>query len=227
MELQELLKKYRDQYKPMFKPDLDKTNTFFLDFSGRNKDLEALEFSDTLLLDNYVFSKLNSNGAIYGYGGYMENREVYKRSPLFAGSQKKARSIHLGIDVWTESGKEVYLPLDGMVHSFQNNKQFGDYGPTIIMQHELEGIVFYTLYGHLDMDSLNGLEEGKPFKAGELLCRVGSFPVNGDWPPHLHFQITGDLMGNKGDFPGVCLEEEKEYYRKICPDPGIFFPKLS
>jgi len=227
MKLHDLLKKRRSQYYPIFKPDLEKDNTFILDFSGRNKDLDALSFSDTLLLDKYVFGKLTGNGAIYGYGGYMEDREVYRRSPLFAGSQEKARSVHLGIDVWTEKGKEIFLPLNGRVHGFQNNKQFGDYGPTIIMEHQLEDVVFYTLYGHLDLDSLNGLKIGMPFKAGDLLGRVGSFPVNGDWPPHLHFQIIGDLMGNKGDFPGVCLQEEKEYYRKICPDPGIFFPKLS
>jgi peptidoglycan LD-endopeptidase LytH len=43
--------------------------------------------------------------------------------------------------------------------------------------------------------------------------------VNGDWPPHLHFQLITDMMGNTGDFPGVCLPEEKQAYKVLCPDP--------
>jgi hypothetical protein len=38
--------------------------------------------------------------------------------------------------------------LDGRVHSFQNNDSLGNYGPTIILEHQVEDLTFYTLYGH-------------------------------------------------------------------------------
>lgn len=227
MDLFTLLKQNSQVFHPLFKPELSRENTFFLDLSINNPQLAAVDLTHTPSLDDYLGGLISTAGKQYGYGGYMEDREVYRRSSLFSGSQQEARSIHLGIDVWTRGGHEVILPLDGTVHSFQNNDRFGDYGPTIIMEHRLQQTTFYTLYGHLSLDSLTGLEKGLGIKAGQVLCRVGDPPVNGDWPPHLHFQIIGDLLGNSGDFPGVCFSAEKEYYSKICPDPVVFFPGLE
>jgi hypothetical protein len=47
--------------------------------------------------------------------------------------------------------------------------------------------------------------------------------VNGDWPPHLHFQIISDMGTKRGDYPGVCSKSEKDVYKKMCPDPAVFF----
>ena len=49
----------------------------------------------------------------------------------------------------------IHAALDGTIHSFQNNTALGDYGPTIILSHEIEGFKFHTLYGHLSEASLN------------------------------------------------------------------------
>lgn len=212
---------------PMFSPPLSASNTISLDFSSDNKALDTLDLSDTLEMYRFVFGQMEAAGATYGFGGYMEDRAIYRRSAHFTPSDGPARSIHLGVDIWVKAGTPVYLPLGGRVHSFQVNEPYGDYGPTIIMEHTLPGQVFYTLYGHLSPDSLHGLVQGKTFQAGEELCRVGDFPVNGDWPPHLHFQLITDMMGKAGDFPGVCLPDEKKAYQVLCPDPIVFFPGLS
>lgn len=221
--LSELLSRYKKDFSPIFLPDLKPENTCIMDFSVDNPEMKALDFENVDKLNSYVFDKIKQAGMQYGYGGYLEDREVYRRSPLFAVSPEESRSIHLGIDVWTEAGKTIHAPIKSIVHSFANNDNYGDYGPTIILEHKLEGINFYTLYGHLDPESIVNLYEGKPVEEGEPFCRVGNFPVNGDWPPHLHFQIISEIMNKKGDFPGVCSKSEIEKYKKICPDPLVFF----
>lgn len=58
---------------------------------------------------------------------------------------KGGRSIHPGIDLFTGKGTEILAPLNGKIHSFQDNNNFGDYGSTIILEHLEKGIKFYTL----------------------------------------------------------------------------------
>jgi peptidoglycan LD-endopeptidase LytH len=223
MNLAEILKKHREDFHPLFNPDLTLNNTLMMNFRSDNPEMASVDYKNILEMNAYVFGKIRNHEREYGYGGYMEDRDLYRRSEVFDVSAGESRSIHLGVDVWTEAGKPVYCPLDGSVHSFQDNANYGDYGPTIIMEHKLNDSKFYTLYGHLSADSLEGLSEGKSYRKGEVLCRVGNFPVNGDWPPHLHFQVIADMMGKKGDFPGVCSKGDKEKFMEICPDPRIFF----
>ncbi|MFP4690708.1 MAG: peptidoglycan DD-metalloendopeptidase family protein [Bacteroidales bacterium] len=226
MDLPEFLIINQHNLCPLFSPDLHPGNTFLLDLSEGNRELYSLDLTDTSGLNKLIFNKLQSKNAVYAYGGYLEDRAVYKRSPLFAASSQQSRSIHLGIDIWAKANSPVYLPMDGKIHSFRNNDNYGDYGPTIIVEHQSGDTRFYTLYGHLTADSLKDKSIGMTFQAGEILCRIGDAPDNGDWPPHLHFQIIADMQGRTGDFPGVCTKDEQPHYEKICPDPGVFFPKL-
>ena len=153
-------------------------------------------------------------------GGYLEKRDIYRRSEVFATAQENFRNIHLGIDIWVSAGSPIFAPLEGKVHSFQDNVGFGNYGPTIILEHQVEGKIFYSLYGHLRQENLQSLELGQVLRAGEEFCQVGPYPENGDWPPHLHFQLIWDLDGNWGDYPGVAAEKDLEYYRQNCPNPA-------
>ncbi|WP_291784216.1 peptidoglycan DD-metalloendopeptidase family protein [Cecembia sp.] len=208
-----------EQVFPLMGKFLDRGNTLWMDFSPANEELKQVDFSDTLSFDHYVFSKLRAADKQFGIGGYFEQRAIYARSGMFATDQADFRNIHLGIDVWTESGHPVYAPLEGKIHAFQNNSGFGDYGATIILEHQLKDTVLYSLYGHLALKDLEGLELGMPVACGQKFCQVGPFPENGDWPPHLHFQLMWDMLGNWGDFPGVCSQREIEKYSAICPDP--------
>ena len=78
-----------------------------------------------------------------------------------------------------------------------NNAAPQDYGPLVILRHETDdGPRFFTLYGHLSDDTLAGLAVGPACGArASAIARVGAPPTNGDWPPHLHFQIILDLLG--------------------------------
>lgn len=209
--------------------DFDKqTDTFlWLDFTAKNKDLDEIDLTDTAVFSEYVFGKLKAKGAKIGIGGYLEHRVIYRRSEHFNKADTDSRCIHLGIDIWAEAGTPIYAPFDAVVHSFQNNAHFGDYGPTIILEHN-NGFDFaqpaekiFTLYGHLNGECLENLFEGKAINAGEKIAEIGHFPTNGDWPPHLHFQVMTDMLGLKGDFPGVCSVADKEKFQKICLDPNL------
>ncbi len=200
--------------------DLHGPDVYVFDFSDSNEELKEQDFSDLQKFIDFSFEKLKENNAEVGVGGYAESRSIYKRSEVFK-SGEEYRSVHLGIDITAEAGTEIFAPLNGKVHSFQNNSSFGDYGPTIILEHNLNGEVFYTLYGHLSLNSLNGLFEGKEIKKGQKIAEFGDPAVNVGWPPHLHFQLITDMLDKKGDFPGVCTPSEKEYYLNICPDPNL------
>jgi murein DD-endopeptidase MepM/ murein hydrolase activator NlpD len=192
-----------------------------LDFSERNETLLTRDLSDTSDFSRYVFDELLGGSTLNGIGGYAENRVIYRHRKHFGGNQPDARSIHLGTDIWVPAGEPLYAPLDGEVHSFAFNDHYGDYGPTIILAHEMLGIPFYTLYGHLSLNALNGLFKGKFIKAGSQFATVGPYPENGDWPPHLHFQLITDMGNYEGDFPGVSSVFDRDYYLSVCPDPNL------
>ena len=192
-----------------------------LDFSATNPDLANLDLTNTAAFTDYVFGKLRTAGVKVGVGGYNEHRTIYRRSNHFYASDHELREIHLGIDFWAEAGTTVFAPLNGVVHSFRDNANFGDYGPTIILEHDSNADrPRYSLYGHLTRSSLDGLYEGKPFQAGDKLAEIGPYPENGDWPPHLHFQLMTDMLGLRGDFPGVCSVADRQKFLATCPNPN-------
>ena len=190
-----------------------------LDFTNANIDLSSDLVENTELFSEYISNKISNDNSVYGIGGYLENRTVYQRSNVFAGTEP--RSLHLGIDIWGKSGVPVFAALDAVVHSYAFNNLFGDYGATIILQHEVKDGLFYSLYGHLSLKDLDDLWEGKPIKAGEPFAHFGEPAENGSWPPHLHFQLILDMEGMKGDYPGVCKVSEREKYILNCPDPNL------
>lgn len=214
----QLLDKHSPSFHPLFDISLNGPDITVPDLSGKGPEWEEIDLSDTEALSTLIRKKLGDSPA--AVGGYGEHRVFYERSPLFQGEEP--RSIHLGADVWIEARTPVYAPLEGAVHSYADNDAFGDYGPTIVLQHELEGQRFHTLYGHLDHASLEWPEAGKDVKGGTVIGWVGPEEVNGNWPPHLHFQVIIDMERMKGDYPGVARPSEKGAYLANCPDPAPF-----
>lgn len=209
-----------------FNPQRDKL--LALDFTEQNKALTSALIADTNLFSAYIQQQLNEADALYGIGGYNEHRTVYARSRVFDGlSETDARSIHLGVDIWGKAGTPVAAPLDSSVHSFAFNDAFGDYGATIILEHQINGAQFYSLYGHLSLADITNLKEGDFIAAGKVFAHFGEPSENGQWPPHLHFQIVLDMQGKKGDYPGVCSLAERENYLDNCPDPDALLQMMQ
>ncbi len=212
--------KAQDFYPVMGTP-LTAANTIKLDFSPANLELEAVDLAQTPVFDRYVFDQLAKAEKSFGIGGYLENRAIYRRSGHFAVQDADFRDVHLGIDIWAQAGSPVFAPVDGMIYSLQDNPGFGNYGPTIILTHELNGKTLFSLYGHLTLTDLSLHQVGESIKAGDLIGHLGPFPENGDWPPHLHFQLMWDMEGNTGDYPGVCSKRDRDNYAANCPDPNL------
>ncbi len=159
--------------------------------------------------------------ATVGIGGYAEVRPVYTTDAYqeIGNNGVRWRTVHLGTDIWTGAGTDVFALTDGIIHSFQDNAIERDYGPTIILEHKIsETFTFYTLYGHLSRISLESLKKGMRIKKGQKIAEIGPAPENGNWPPHLHFQVLLDLLGNEGNYPGVAFPEEADIWLSICPD---------
>lgn len=194
-----------------------------LDLSVSNEALHKITYSSSKALEDYVLTVIHSKDCQVAYGGYLERRKIYQRSEHFSSAESEdlERSIHLGIDIWSFAGTSVHACSDGIIHSFRINDAFGDYGPTIIMQHEFNDQFWYSLYGHLSFESLEKIKPGQLVKKGEQIGTLGTSDVNGDYPPHLHFQIIKDLEGKIGDYPGVCCSNDLPFYRSNCPDPNL------
>jgi murein DD-endopeptidase MepM/ murein hydrolase activator NlpD len=201
---------------------------FQLDLTAANLELTADVINNTALFSKWVNDKLNNNACRYGVGGYMEHRTIYAFSRHFD-TEDEPRRLHLGVDIWGDAGTPVYAPLDGFVHSYQDNNNIGDYGPTIILQHNLDDLMLYSLYGHLSRESLVGLSTGKVVVKDQQIATLGSVNENGQWPPHLHFQLMFDMEGKRGDYPGVCKYSEREKWQLNIPDPGLIlkFPDAA
>ena len=171
-----------------------------------------------------LFRRLEDAGATIGVGRYNEPRGLYT-SPLFGTESNDGtewRTIHLGIDLFMREGNPVYTPLDGVVHSVKNNSEALDYGPTIIVRHATDkGLPFFTLYGHLSMDSLSMISAGQPVRQGQQIARIGTYPTNGGWPPHLHFQIICDMLERDGEFPGVAAPSQRSVWLGLSPDANL------
>ncbi|PLX04105.1 MAG: peptidase M23 [Marinilabiliales bacterium] len=218
--LEKILIENKNNFSGILPFQLKTEDIFQLDLSVDNQELYSVDLSSSSKLESYILDKVKSANKSIAIGGYAEDRIIYKKSSLF-GDDADARTIHLGLDIWSEANTSIHSPLDGIIHSFQNNDNFGDYGPTIIVEHQLNEYTFYTLYGHLSKKSLDGLKQGKKVNKGDKIAELGNDKENGKWPPHLHFQLITDMESNYGDFPGVCSKKNMNHYLNICLNPEL------
>lgn len=154
-------------------------------------------------------------------GGYNENRKEMYLAPQY----QNKRNIHMGIDFWAPAGEPVYAALDGFIAYKAFHNQTGNYGATIVLKHQWKGESIFALYGHLSLASLKKAEPGSPVKAGDVVGWLGDESENGEWPPHLHYQLSLKDPG-EADMPGVVSKDEREKALKIYPDPRIILGQI-
>ncbi len=212
-------------FAPVLPPELAKGPHTVFDLSvgsrwlGTAGDLDARGWTDLL------FRRMRAAGAAVGLGRYDEARRWYDSDAFAVQGEDglERRTVHVGVDLFAEPGTPVRAPFAAVVHSFRDNRARLDYGPTVVLRHEADGGVgeWHTLYGHLSRDSLKGLRPGRRIAAGEEIGRIGPRPENGDWAPHLHFQLVTDPLDREGDFPGVAPPSQREVWRSLSPDPNL------
>jgi murein DD-endopeptidase MepM/ murein hydrolase activator NlpD len=192
-----------------------------ISISSKNKQLN-FDISSSYEWETYIENYLKKNNAKVAFGGYLEKRDIYNRSEYFTKQlEENRRNIHLGIDLWCDSKTKILAVLDGEIHSYKKNKNHGDYGPTIIIKHTVETKVFYSLYGHLSEDSIKNICVGDIVLEGQIIGELGDNSVNGDYAPHLHFQLIIDMENNEGDYPGVSSSSTINFYKENCPNPNL------
>ncbi len=224
---------HADAVGPVVDPDLRKGEHVVFDLRAGSSDPVSLaDPADLTGLCEAVSERMQAAGARVGIGRYDEARRSYtsERFRPVGSEVEEWRTVHLGIDLFMPPGSPVYAPLDGTVHSFADNALALDYGPTIILRHEVEGTgEFFTLYGHLSKESLEGVSDGMRVAKGTRIGTIGDSSVNGQWPTHLHFQIILDLLERFGNFPGVCAPRDRAIWLSLCPDPNLILriPDLS
>src|SRR6266849_2723528 len=227
--------------------DLRTAPSMVLDFSVGSKFLGAdPAAADPAILTERIFAEMKRVGAPVAIGRYDEARAIYC-SALFGASENptdERRTIHLGIDLQVQAGSAVRAPLDGVVQAMAHNSAALDYGPVVILRHSIndskgaspsqlrinkvlalpgssEAQEFFTLYGHLALQTLSRLRVGQTIARGEKFAEVGATQENGGWTPHLHFQIISDLLELGTDFPGVCRASERGVWTSLSPDPNL------
>ena len=158
----------------------------------------------------------NSNKSKFSIGKYDEYRPNVYNTNLFSG----IRNIHVGIDIGGPVGTPCMAFMDGIIHKFGYNPEAGDYGNVVITEHKISGKTFWSLYGHLDSESILGKREGQLVHKGEIIGHFGNEEENGGWEPHLHFQLSF-VKPETHDLPGVVAKGEREVALKQYPDPRL------
>ncbi|WP_235906029.1 aminotransferase class III-fold pyridoxal phosphate-dependent enzyme [Patiriisocius marinistellae] len=161
--------------------------------------------------------------------GYLEPRPIYTSTDFDkeGNDGPESRTVHLGIDFWLPSGTPVNSMFDGTVITANNEGGYKQYGGLIILQHHIDNMSFFTLYGHLSSESSQNLKIGDTIKKGDCIGYLGTPQENGNWSPHLHFQIMLSMLGNTKDFPGVTFPKQTEVWKSICPDPNLLFKNAN
>jgi len=209
----------------LFQVDLRTSPNVVFDLSVASDFLGAdPSASATPVLTPKLLNCMKEAGAAIGIGRYNEPRLLYT-TPLFGPDSnplEERRTVHLGMDFFVEPGTPLHAPLEGVVHILANNKAALDYGPLVILKHDAgDAGIFFTLYGHLETETLTRLNVGQPIARGEILARVGNASENGGWPPHLHFQIILDLLDLDAYFPGVAFASQRAVWTSLSPDPNL------
>jgi 4-aminobutyrate aminotransferase-like enzyme/Ser/Thr protein kinase RdoA (MazF antagonist) len=158
-------------------------------------------------------------------GGYLEPRSIYTTSGYdkIGNNGPESRTIHLGIDFWLPAGTPVHAMLDGEVVMAVNDAGDKEYGGLVVLKHRADDFDFYTLYGHNTVESALQHKAGDIIKKGDKITELGNWPENGNWVPHLHFQMLLSMLDYRVDFPGVAYFNQLNVWKSICPDPNLLF----
>jgi len=205
----------------LFKNSVQEIVEVQLDFSATNERLKEVDLDNRQQFEQFIQSEISMLGGNCGIGGYLEERVIYRRSSHYENSDNP-RCMHLGVDIWMNAGTDVFAFAEGIIHSVAINDTYGDYGGTIILEHQFNKSKLYSLYGHLSHESIANARVGGIINQSEQIGQLGTWDENGNWPAHLHFQLILDLQGNLGDYPGVCSKTDLPFYQENCPNPMSF-----
>ncbi|MBL0375262.1 aminotransferase class III-fold pyridoxal phosphate-dependent enzyme, partial [Rhizobium sp. KVB221] len=216
------LEREAHSFAPVIRPNLSRPQVTVFDFSATSPDATLLDSLDGPGFDRYCEERIATEGADFGVGAYGEDRTIYKGDAFGTTAPHVRRTVHIGIDIFAPAGEPVHAPMAGTVAFIHDDAVAYGFGPTVLLQHETDhGDVFWTLYGHLSRASVARLRVGQPIAKGAAFTEFGPRPENGEWPPHLHFQIVTDHLGLGARMHGVGTLAEWQIWQQVSPDPSV------
>ena len=207
-------------------PSINKKDVHHIDMSVSSKWIgHQQEFNNLDLLQFKIDQLQKEVPSKIIAGGYLEPRALYTSTAYdkVGNKGKESRSIHLGIDYWLPENTPVHAILDGEVVIAVNDAGDKEYGGLIVLKHRVEGFEFYTLYGHNTVVSVLKHRVGDIILKGEKIAELANYPENGNWAPHLHFQVLLSLFDYHIDYPGVAYLSQIDVWKSVCPDPNLLF----
>ena len=159
----------------------------------------------------------------FGVGRYDETRGIYLSPPL----RERERAPTSGAPCTSASTSSSRRARPSARRSRASctcsptTRAPQDYGPLVILRHARARTARRSSRSTATCreETLAGLARGRRVATGQAIARVGAPPANGDWPPHLHFQLILDLLERDADFPGVALPSQRALWTSLSPDP--------
>lgn len=215
------LERHAHAFSPIVRPQVTKPKVLVLDLTESGPDAREWAKLDAAAAENLIDKRVGEDRADFAIGLYGEDRAIYKGDAFDTASTAR-RTVHLGVDIFAPALEPVHAPFDGTVAFIHDDAVDFGFGPTVLLEHRTdEGDVFWTLYGHLSRESVAKLSIGQPIAKGEAFCALGAASENGNWAPHLHFQIVTDHLGLGGRMHGVGVRSHWQVWRDVSPDPSV------
>ena len=172
------------RFQPVFRKPMTTANLTVLDLTagGPNDNLSMAALYDEAALASYAHRPIRRGPRRLPFGGVRDRRP------------EERRTIHVGIDLFAPAAKAVLAPLEAVV------AQIGcDLVPRVSGASSCSSTAPTTTFpsGPCSVTSrppsAQHLAVGQRVPAGEVIARLGRPDENGEWPPHLHFQVMTDL----------------------------------
>ena len=154
---------------------------------------------------------------------YLVSRYGEDRSAMLKGSaiDSEGRTLHLGIDVFSQNIESVYAPFDGQIVRVGNEPEMHSFGHFLILKPDSPDIPS-IFFGHLSSAEV----QLRSVKAGDKIAQIGNFAnnENGYWSRHLHIQMLKNLPDNDEVPLGYSTRANFPLNSDKYPDPSVYFP---
>jgi len=143
-------------------------------------------------------------------------------NPRFGGKS------HLGEDVFAAVGTSVEAIANGTImyieHFDEQSFSCKDWGDVMVLRHQFDENIFYSVYGHVKFSKKYRL--GEEVAVGAKLGNIGNYRIAGKpcWRDHLHFAIYNTSESFVlGTYPEWLIGyTSKKYFPKGYCNPSIF-----
>jgi len=154
------------------------------------KDIEAVYASNNIASNgekcpNSVFYvPLKDRHTSEPYGGFIPLRDI---------SESSNTTAHLAQDYWSDYS-DIMAIYDGSVYDYHNSYS-GGAGMYIVLQHNIDGFIFYSEYQHLSSIEPSFKKKGQPVQAGTKIATKGGsgYGRSDGYGQHLHLIIASGI----------------------------------